>query len=411
MDWNISLRPKTWSDIVGNEKTKTLIQNALYYDNFPRFTIFSGPSGTGKSCIAELIAKALTCKGNDKVQPCGTCSNCRTSNSENNLAVRKFNMAKLLGKRDIVDVLDNIFKYESIEEKTVFILEEVHALKDSEQTPFLEELTKIPDDVYIIMCTTQDWKLITEIRNRAVTFNINTPTTKECVEFLKKVCNKMGIPSLHSSVIKTFCDLCGNCPRKIVSTMQLFSTTPNLTHKDLVEFFGISSDIDNLNLLKVLKPNVSVIEFANFIENEISSNLKLVKGLERFIISILLDYQGRVPYKSLSDPKYAQEIMSDISDSFLLKVCNAIINIDKKAYTSEDNAKMALVKIKMQLSYNDTSILKENNSLATQSVLSSRNKAVTKMNMDVRATNTATSSITVLEDSELSAVLDVIEED
>jgi DNA polymerase III gamma/tau subunit len=411
MDWNQALRPKNWNDIIGNTKTKTIIQHSLCHHNFPKFSIFAGPSGTGKSCMAELIAKTITCSKSDAIEPCGECSNCKALETGDTLSVRKYNMARLLGKKDILDVLDSIFKYESIEPNTVFILEEVHALKDYEQTPFLEELTKIPSDVYIMMCTTQDWKLITEIRNRAVTFNINTPTSKECVEFLKNICIKMRIPMLPEVTAKTFCYLCGNCPRKIVSTIQLFSTTPNLTQEDLNEFFGISNDIDNLNLMKVLKPQVSVFEFADFIENKIQSNLKLVKGLERFIVSILLDYHGSTPYKSLSDPKYAREVMSDVTDSFLLKVCNAVMNIDKKAYTSEDNAKIALVKMKMQLSFSDSSILRENKSLATQSVLASRKKSINIMNNDIKSTNMSTSSISIMDDTELSSSLDVLEEE
>lgn len=410
-DWTLEFRPSNWDDVIGNTHIKNLITSAITNNNFPRFSIFSGPSGTGKSCIAELIARTLSCEKHG-VEPCGECPSCKSAELGTNPAIKKYNMAKMLGKKDIITVLDDIFQYESIMPNTIYILEEVHGLSEKDQMPFLEELTKIPNDVYIIMCTTQEWKLIPEIKNRAISFLVNNPTTKECIEYIDKICTIKRLPILLPQIKSTFCSLCGNTPRKLVNILQLFSSKPNLTQKDLVEFFGIAADDEYIKLLELLDPKVSVFDFADYLENSVSSNLKLVKGLDNFIIKIILESGGSKQFKSFNDPDRIRTLVHTLGNSMILNIATAIEEMPSKAYTTELNAKLSLVKIKMKLSNRYSSITKDNSNLATQSIIASSNKAV--KHHDAVFTNDrmiSSSSLTPMGDADIMASLDVIEEE
>lgn len=386
-DWNQILRPRTWEDVLGQNHIKGIIQQAIEGGNFPKFTIFAGPSGMGKSCLAELSAMTICCESHS-VNPCMTCKSCRAFLENQSYAIRKFNMARLLGKKDILGVLSDIFDYESMAPQSVYILEEVHALKDQEQMPFLEELTKIPDNVHVIMCTTQPYKLLNEIRNRAIIFTLEPPGTTECVEYLQGICHKMNILPPTNNTLKLFVDLCDNTPRKIVSTLQLFANTTLITQDDLVKFFGLAEDEVYINLLEMLLPEHSMTEYAEYLSNlddDGTSSIKIVKGLERFLTTVLLERSGRKQFKSFKDKDRLLSISRRLGESNLLKIIDAVANMERKVYATESSAKFFLVRLKLLTLNRDQSIIADNAKESMETTLFADEKSRKKETSDTKS--------------------------
>ena len=351
MDWNLMFRPRTWDAVVGQNHLKPVIQQALLSGTFPKFSLFTGPSGTGKSSIAELCAMALSCS-NSLTDPCGVCDNCKAFKEGRSRIIKKFNMAKMLGKKDIISVLDEIFEFESIEGMTIYILEEVHVLKDTEQSPFLEELTRIPDDVYIMMCTTQPYKVLSEIRNRAITFNCEVPTNTQCREFVKKTCRIAGVPTPPDSTLRTLVEVCENTPRKIISTVQLFSSGEQLTAQKLAEFFGLADEKVYVDLLENLQSTVSFYEYASFIEsfsdNDISA-VKIVKGFDNFMVDVLLERSSKRKFTLMQEGERLSGICSRLGEAGILKIMNFIAKRDYSSVRNESAAKFFLFSLKLDL--------------------------------------------------------------
>lgn len=368
MDWNIMFRPRTWNDVLGQNHLKPVIQQAMLSGSFPKFSLFTGPSGTGKSSIAELCAMTLSCS-NSLVEPCGHCDNCKAFLKGNSRIIKKFNMAKMLGKRDIVSVLDEIFEFESIEGMTVYILEEVHVLKDSEQSPFLEELTRIPDDVYIMMCTTQPYKVLSEIRNRAITFNCEVPTNGQCRDFIKKVCKTAGVGTPPDPTIRTLVEVCENTPRKIISTLQLFSSGEQLTAQKLSEFFGLADEKVYIDLLDNLHSSKSFYDYANFIEsfadNDISA-VKIVKGFDNFMVDVLLERSSQREFKLMQEGERLSEVCTRLGETGILRIMNFIAKRDYSSVRNESAAKFFLFQLKLELTNNITGNTNLSNAAATK---------------------------------------------
>ena len=373
IDWNIRLRPRTWDDIIGQSHIKNVIQQALAGDTFPRFSMFAGPSGMGKSAIAELCGLALACQV-DKVNPCRECDNCQAFLKGQSRVIKKYNMAKMINKRDIIEVLDDIFEFESLEGQTIFILEEVHVLKDDQQSPFLEELTKIPEDVHIIMCTTQIWKLQPELRNRAVRFDLEMPTVSECEQYILKICRFMGIQAPGKETLRVIVENCENTPRKIVSTLQLFSTQSVLSPDVLSKFFGVANEEVYLEVLENLLPSKSFLEYSKFLEtlaDKSSSSVKIVKGFEKFLTTVLLTYSNPKRMKLLPHGKRLEETLAVLGEQGILKIFNSVATMESKAKYTESGAKFWLVKLKLLLTEGSTTILSNNASRATVTKLQS----------------------------------------
>ena len=73
-------RPRTFSEVVGQEHITQTLQNALKTGQIAHAYLFAGPKGTGKTTTARLLAKALNCRSSDTMvtEPCGECESCQS---------------------------------------------------------------------------------------------------------------------------------------------------------------------------------------------------------------------------------------------------------------------------------------------------------------------------------------------
>lgn len=392
INWNQILRPRSWDDIMAQTKIKNLLISSLENDNLGQFIIFSGPSGIGKSCIAELIGSAIACD-NNKIEPCGKCKNCRDLQQGSQAVVKKFNMAMMIAKQDILSIVNEIFNYDTITGKAVFILEEIDALSEQNQRPFLEPLTQIPEDVCIIMCTAHIGNVIPELRNRAINYKLEIPNVTECVKFIKNICSKMGLNNLSDNTAKMLAEMCNCIPRTIIATLQMFANEKVITTTALTEYFGIADINKYILLMKYLNRNVSDVEYVKFLGSLSECNVdakKLVKGIERFIVLLLLERSQPKPFKDYSPEQQEslRDILTRISPEDVLKLAEQITSIPNRAYTDETSATMFLITLKLCLTDRDHKIIQDSPALARQTVINSNTVCREKtINNDRRAIN------------------------
>ena len=365
MEWVQAFKPRTWDSVIGQDHLKSVIQQALLRDKFPKFSLFTGPSGVGKSTIAELCALSLVCSEN-KAEPCLQCSNCRDFMSGGNRAIRKYNMASMLGKSSVIEVINDIFVFESITGLTVYILEEVHALREVDQAPFLEELTKIPDDVYVIMCTTNMYKVLPEIRNRAIIFNCTTPTYKQCSDFIKSICKRVGMPTPPTEVLKTLVSVCENTPRRLVNTLELFSTE-EITNEKLVDFFGLTDNNYCIDLLEKLESKVSFFDFCEYLANLEDTDTtpsKLLRTFDSFMVDLLLSRSDNKKLKLLGASDRVERIVYELGEAGILKIMNALSEKSYGVDKSDNKSKFFLLSLKLSMSGSTSMISNQSNSQA-----------------------------------------------
>lgn len=64
-----------FAPLLGNDRLKDNLSGALRRGRISHFYLISGPAGSGKQTLTQLLAAAAMCSGNDK--PCQTCPACR----------------------------------------------------------------------------------------------------------------------------------------------------------------------------------------------------------------------------------------------------------------------------------------------------------------------------------------------
>ena len=66
--------------LLGNDRLKKNLAESLARGHISHFYLISGPAGSGKHTLANLLAEAILCESSRK--PCGSCVHCRKMRSD-----------------------------------------------------------------------------------------------------------------------------------------------------------------------------------------------------------------------------------------------------------------------------------------------------------------------------------------
>lgn len=363
-DLNRALRPTAWENVIGQSDIKEICQKALAENKFPKFSIFYGPTGVGKSCIAELVARQI-------VGEKGTLAESKS--------IMKFNMAALLGKSDIISIIDNIFKFKALTETAVYILEEVQVLRQKEeQSPFLEELTKIPDNVYVIMCTTKISALSLELRNRAILFQLGLPSYEECSDFVDSVLYQLGLCSMPVKAKEVLIKSSDYTPRSILKHIELLASSDMVSEEDVYKFFHVVSNMGHIQLLRALADNtVGLYEFSCIVKGILDKGhaQSLFFSFRDFLIQALLEKATQEEELALTnDEREALNKLSDVlNETTFVKLFEALSRADSFKHDTAKDVLAAFIKVKLTMTNSGvTAVISQNAQSAATSVITSR---------------------------------------
>ena len=69
--------PRTLDDVVGQDHVTRTLKNAIESGRIAHAYLFVGPRGIGKTTLARIFAKALSCEKGPTPTPCDACDLCR----------------------------------------------------------------------------------------------------------------------------------------------------------------------------------------------------------------------------------------------------------------------------------------------------------------------------------------------
>lgn len=354
------MRIYSFNDVIGNFSTVSVIKSSVRNGSFPKFTIMAGDSGTGKSTCAEIVSLALNCENPIDGSPCLRCSSCKINlaalqGKGNSTRVKKINMADSEIKKDIANIVTQIFKLEMSSGKSVFILEEVHSLNESSQTALLEEIDKLNDNIYVILCTTKPKKLLEELRNRSITFRFSKLKSSESKILLENLLNKIHI-QLPNNVKDEILKHARGVPRIIVGLTD-FITKNNCDYGTIIDFLGLIDPKIFYMLFKSINDVSSYVSYLNelildYTIDDLVSNFKeyvmslhfLSVGVSTFYTNtskkdkdLALELGKSVLYK-IQTLVHSTVIEQDCDFIFMmLKVRSLVLN-DKKSKQSTGNS-------------------------------------------------------------------------
>lgn len=163
-------RPRTFAQMVGQEIPRTALKNAIALGREPSATLFTGVRGVGKTSLARLYAKALTCHQPQDGEPCTECDSCQAVDRGVHEDVMEIDGASHTGVDDI-RTLKEITTYVPQRSRCrVYIIDEVHMLSVSAFNALLKILEEPPDNVYFIFATTEPNKVPRTVASRCQSY-------------------------------------------------------------------------------------------------------------------------------------------------------------------------------------------------------------------------------------------------
>ena len=173
--------------LVGNEKIRLSLTNTIKEKRLPHAIIIEGDCGTGRHTLANFIATASVCSGENA--PCGECDSCRLSLSKNHPDITV--TAPEDGKKNIaVNQIRNLrnetFIKPHMSAKRVFIIDYADTLNEQSQNALLKVLEEPPGAVVFILIAETKASLLDTIISRCVIFTLSTPEYSAAKEYLLK---------------------------------------------------------------------------------------------------------------------------------------------------------------------------------------------------------------------------------
>lgn len=186
-------RPRRFADVVGQRHAVAVLRAGLSSGRLPQQVLLAGPSGTGKTTLARLVAAALACQTpmveRDNAEVCGTCDNCRDIFEPRTLHpdVVEFDAAS----HGSIDAIRDISTKASLaplrSAVRVYVIDEAHGISGAGAEAFLKLYEEPPAHTFFLLATTVPDKLLATLRSRSLQLNLALPTTAQLGDNLNRI--------------------------------------------------------------------------------------------------------------------------------------------------------------------------------------------------------------------------------
>lgn len=193
-----------FKDIVGQEKIKEHLQNAISMDKVSHAYIISGERNCGKEFMAKVFAQTLLCENPQDQEPCEICHSCIQANTQNNPDIIFVSHEKpnVIGVDDIriqINQTVDIRPYSG--EKKIYIINDADLMTIQAQNALLKTLEEPPKYVVIILLTNNLEVFLPTVLSRCVVLDFKPVKDDDIKEFLM---SSMQIPDYKADICVAF---------------------------------------------------------------------------------------------------------------------------------------------------------------------------------------------------------------
>jgi DNA polymerase III subunit gamma/tau len=223
-DFSQIYRPCRISEMVGNDRVKKIIQQALEKKEIPHAFLFHGVSGTGKTTIARIIELGLNCEKGPTSEPCCECQKCKLIlQRDQYVPVREINAVDITKERIreyLKTMTDYGFGLFNSSKRDLLLVDECHGLTEDQAGLFLNYVEDAYENMFFIFCTTKPEKVLDTLKNRCViNVKFDRVPDKEILRLLMEICGQENLRP-DKKVLSRIVKAADGMPRNAVNGLQ-----------------------------------------------------------------------------------------------------------------------------------------------------------------------------------------------
>lgn len=195
MSFSRKYRPQFFSDVIGQDTTVRILKASIAKGKPGHAYLFTGSRGIGKTTLARLFAKAVTCSGNTDGEPCGKCEHCLLMADNRSLDIMEIDAASNTGVDNIRELRETVKFPPALAPYKIYIIDEAHMLSIGAWNALLKTLEEPPAHVIFIFATTNPKKVPDTIISRCQRFDLGRFSISAIAEKLGKIAKeeKIGV--------------------------------------------------------------------------------------------------------------------------------------------------------------------------------------------------------------------------
>ncbi len=284
-------RPKTFDEVLGQDKVVNVLKNQLINNNFSHAYLFAGERGCGKTSAAKIFAKAINCLHPKDGSPCLECENCKAIEDESTLDVVEMDAASNRRIDDIRNLKDNVIYPPSKLKYKVYIIDEAHMITREAFNALLKIMEEPPKHLVFILATTEIDKIPKTILSRVQKFEFNKIDSVKIKEQINIILKDKDI-EMENEAIDLIIRKAKGAMRDALSILdQVLSFNNKIFKLKDVEFILGSVDfkkIDKLINEIIIKDQKSSLKTLTLIREDGKSNLDILEALINFYRDMMI---------------------------------------------------------------------------------------------------------------------------
>lgn len=189
-----------FKNIIGNEKAKQCLEQAINKDKISHSYLFIGINGIGKKLIAKEFAKIILCMRNQ--DNCNECKSCIEFDTNNNpdfmLLSPDGNSIKI---EQIRDLQKKIQEKPIISKRKVYIIDEADKMTVEAQNCMLKTLEEPPQFATIILIGSSESAFLSTIKSRCMILHFEKIEDIQIKQFIQE---NYGITDINQNMLDIY---------------------------------------------------------------------------------------------------------------------------------------------------------------------------------------------------------------